>query len=301
MAQEARLKTSELRFYSKGMVASNMPLSALYTGEIEVTPIEALPFLDGELAANQDKTVVKGVNVGGQHYTDTVITSNTIKAKWLRLGCGSTITAPNLRRGEEVILYQFADLPEYWWTTLGDGYRLRRLETVIMAISGTKDEGATLGTENCYYFEWSSHRKLLTLHTSAANGEPHAWDLQLNTGESTLVVTDNAGQVISINSGAKRIDLVNADGTTVVLDQKNIVLNAPETVSINCKNLSVNASNGIALNTKSYSCSAASGSYSISNGYQVNAMSIDIQGSASLQAMGPGGGIVNAGGATSIS
>lgn len=316
MPQLPQLRTSELRFYSYGYAAANKDLNNIWSDVAEIVPTEAFPFLDGEISDNQDKTVVKGTSINGQAYSDTLVTSASIQAKWLRLGTGNRVTAPNLRRGEPVILYQFGDLPEYWWMTIKEDMKFRRLETIVYAISGSPKENEPLTPQNSYYFEWSTHRKHITLHTSQANGEPYAFDIQLNTAEGKFTITDNAGQYLHWDSPAKFIELMNADLTHVVLNQKNALIQAPETVQITCKDLKISASNSVSvstnhyscnagsdlsLSTNAYSCNASSGSYSISSGYQVNAMTVDIQGSGSLQAKGPGGGIVNAGGATSIS
>lgn len=202
---------SKLRFYSIGIVAEN---KALKSKHVEVTPTEEMPMLNGELAPVAVDYKAKAVNNLGSSYETTVETTTTIKALWLPIGAANRITAPDVRRGELVNLYKFGDTDQYFWNTLNDDVKLRKLETVIYAFSATMNEAAEINDKTYYFIEISTHKKLITLHTSKDNGEPYGYDIQLDTGNGKLVITDDVGNYILLDSSQSQIKLQNIDGST---------------------------------------------------------------------------------------
>ena len=218
---------SKLEIYGYGVVAANKPLDS---DEIEVVDIESNSTVDGELTDNGEIHEATGVGADGQAYKESAGTSNTIKASWLWMGQGNRISAPDVRRGAEVVLYRFADRDAYFWTTRKNDLALRKLETVIYAFSATEVEGAPVNAENYYFLEISSHRKAITLSTSKANGEPYAYTVQINTGEGRVVIQDDIGNSFTLDSVARLIELINADGARLALDRKDITFDAPDNI-----------------------------------------------------------------------
>ena len=241
---------SKLRFYSLGIIAENKKLSSK---EVEVTPIEEMPMLDGELAPVATDYNAKAVDSLGSNYEATVEATTTIKAKWLALGGGNRITAPDVRRGEMVMLYKFGDTDKYFWMTQNEDLKLRKLETVIYAFSATTNEGAEMNAETFYFIEISTHKKLITLHTSKDNGEPFSYDIQLNTAEGKLVITDDTDNFIMLDSAERRIQLKNVDGSEYDMVKTNLTVNIPEKITFNAMEFEVNAKttvNGFTTLTK---------------------------------------------------
>lgn len=230
--------TSKLHFFSIGIVAAN---KALASREIEVTPVEELPMLDGEISTNADTQDTKATDASGKAYSASVQTQVTIKATWLRFGSANRMTPPDVRRGEVVMIYQFGDADSYYWVVLKDDSRLRKLETVIWAISATTDESKPTDASVSYYFEVSSHNKLIHIHTSKANEEPFEYDIQLNTGEGSFTITDDAGNYVRLDSAARRIELKNSDGTHFDLDRGILKLIAPDSIACTAPSFSINA------------------------------------------------------------
>lgn len=241
---------SKLRFYSLGIVAENKKLSSK---EVEVTPIEEMPMLDGELAPVATDYNAKAVDSLGSSYEATVEATTTIKAKWLALGGGNRITAPDVRRGEMVMLYKFGDTDKYFWMTQNEDLKLRKLETVIYAFSATTNEGAEMNGETFYFIEISTHKKLITLHTSKDNGEPFGYDIQLNTSDGKLVITDDVGNFILLDSSQNKIQLKNVDGSEYDMEKTNLTVNIPQKITFNAIDFEVNAKttvNGFTTLTK---------------------------------------------------
>jgi hypothetical protein len=208
----AGLTVSQFHFFSYAIVAENKALSSKL---IEVTPIEELPMLDGQLTSDKVDISSAGQKADGSHYATKVKTSTTLQAEWLPMGNSNRLTAPDVQTGERVILYQFGETEKYYWTTLMDDSRFRRLETVIYGISATRDTKGVLTHDNMYYLEVSSHRKIIAIHTSQADGEPFGYDLQINTSEGKIIFTDTSNNRFELFSSEKRVRIKNSDDSTV--------------------------------------------------------------------------------------
>jgi len=120
--------SSVVRFYSIGIVAENKKRGSF---NIIVTPVEQLTMTDGEVTGNADTIEADGVMHSGASYSSKAVASSTIEAQWLPFENTNRRTAPDVRRGEEVMIYQISDIQDiYYWTTFRDSFKLRRLETV---------------------------------------------------------------------------------------------------------------------------------------------------------------------------
>lgn len=243
------LQLSKFRFYSIGIVAANKALSS---DVIEVTPIEELSMLDGEIDGIDLNVGSKGTNAAGESYETNVATNMAIQATWLKLSCSNRLTSPDVRRGAQVVIYQFGDSDKYYWTTLLDDSKLRKLETVIWGISATTSEGATPAPDNMYYFEISSHSKLVTFHTSQANGEQWGYDIQINAEKGYVVIEDTAGNFFKLDSAATSLTLKNVNGSVVDITKDICTITTPAEVNITTKRYTLKADNctTTATNTK---------------------------------------------------
>lgn len=236
------MELSQLKYYSVGIVAVNKPLQSKV---IEVTPIEALPMSSGELTDNTETINTKGQTATGEAYQVALDTTSTIQATWLPLGGSNRLTAPDVRRGENVMLYRFSDTDQFWWTTLRDDMHLRKLETVIWGFSGTRDENAQPSADNMYWLEISTHTKAVTFHTSDADGEPFKYDIQINTKEGFILIQDDDGNFFSLDSTNRQIEMRNKDGSHVNIDKKQISISSPDKISLQSKTIDIRASNAV--------------------------------------------------------
>ncbi|MDD2879761.1 MAG: hypothetical protein PHQ58_04945 [Rhodoferax sp.] len=228
---------SKMRFYSIGLVAENKKLSS---HEVEVTPIEELPFLDGELTSKGTDYKGSAQDAMGRHYQSSVKAHVSIKAKWLRFGDSNRLTPPDVRRGEAVMIFQFGDADKYYWITLKQDSNLRKLETVVWAISATRNEADATDADHSYYFEVSSHNKLVHFHTSKADGEPFAYDIQINTKTGYVLITDDAGNFISLDSSERRLEMKNSDGSHFDMDKTHLTITTTDSITVNTNKLAIN-------------------------------------------------------------
>lgn len=233
---------SKLHIWSLGTVAVNKPLNQHF---IEVAPSEIDRMADGEITDDTAQYAVSGTDGQGGAYQDSVPMTKTIRAEWLPVGHSNRFSSPDVRRGETVAIYRFADVDKYYWTTLFNDMKLRKLETVIYGIVATSDENATAGADNTYFFEMSSHTGTITLHTSKANGEFCIYDLQINAKQGYITIQDDLGNYFSFNSRERQIEVRNYDGTHLDINKTNFTLTVPDTYTVNAAKVRINASDSI--------------------------------------------------------
>lgn len=214
--------------YSIGIAAENKPLN---TRDLNVTPIEILSALDGELKHNPEEVIQTGTDSEGNHYEVRVIQDITLTATWLP-SSSNRVTAPDIRRGELIEIYRLADTDRFYWRCMGLSDHLRRLETIIFAINGSPDENAKgIDFETCYFIELSTHQRQITLSTSQANGEPFRYTFQFNTAEGYVNLTDDVGNHVILDSTNTLIHLENIAGSMVELNKEDIHFVAPRNLT----------------------------------------------------------------------
>ena len=233
---------SVMHFYSLGIVAANKLLTST---DIEVTPIENTMMVNGEITDNITNVTSTAKDASGANYSTNVDSTVSIKAAWLPLANSNRMTAPDVRRGELVMLFRFADTDKFYWQVWRNDMDLRKLETVIYAFSATTDEAAKTDTDHSYFLEVSTHKKLIHLHTSTANGEPYKYDVQLNAGSGYIQIMDDNGMFIIFDTAAHRISITNQDGSFVEVNNTNINLSCSATLNMNCANLIIKANSAI--------------------------------------------------------
>ncbi len=221
---------SQFTCYSIGIASQNKLLTETI---LHVCPIEVTPYLDGELTAGVTTHSEQGLDKDGKEYVVTVNQSSSVKATWLRLGHTNRRSAPDVRRGERVLLYTYGDSDALYWDSMGMDDHLRKLETVITSWSATKDETLdSTSYENSYSLEVSTHDKLVTFRTVKVDGEPFAYTFQLNTKDGRFIVTDDDNNWIELDSMERRITLENRDTTRIVLDKRDINIHAPNDLNV---------------------------------------------------------------------
>lgn len=239
------MEESKLKMYCYGVVAENKALSSFY---IKVTPTEMMPGIEGELKDNTNKIEVTGTDDDGNTYSSSTNDHTTISAKWLPFN-SNRLMPPDMVRGEEVVIYRYANSKQYYWKETGLQDHLRRKETMTLAISGTVEPDKTLTHDNTYYLELSSHTHTITLHSSKADGELFEYTFQINGKDGCVILTDHVGNEIDLDSSENAITLKNADGSIFSLNKKNITgscedsmgFTATNSFSVKCKSFSVTA------------------------------------------------------------
>jgi len=230
---------SMFRQVAVGTAAEN---KALGSKELTVTPHEKLAFIDGELVDRVDTLAYEGKDSDDKVQGGTAFVSNNLTATWLPES--NRKTAPDVRRGERISLWQFGGNDKYYWRCLNLDEELRRLETVIFAINANPSvEQDGFDPENMYFVEFSSHTKTITLSTSQRNGEFCTYDFQFDLKNGKVVLQDSVGNYSFLDSKNTHIKMMNQLGTYFELNKQDVKAYAP-------KNIDITAINNITLNGK---------------------------------------------------
>lgn len=235
---DVKIDKSKFKIKSIAYAAENLELGKT---QLEVTPVESLGYLHGEINTEREVFEETGTDSKGNTYNVKIETSNSMIAEWLQFG-SNRITPPNIRRGERVLLWQYAEEDKYYWSTMGLDDHLRRLETVTFAFSATKDESTKkLTPQNSYYFEIDTHNKLVTMSTSKADDEPFGYVVQINAKDGKLVITDDTNNYIMLDSREKRWIIENVDGSKVDINKRVVDIFTGDSVNIKTNSFTVDA------------------------------------------------------------
>ncbi|BDH16658.1 MAG: hypothetical protein [Bacteriophage sp.] len=232
-------KDSQFKLVSIGYVAENKSRT---TDQVEVSLTELHPYIDGELTSSVSQDSVSGTDADGNAQTFTVIMANTVLARWMGDNT-NRCSAPDVRRGEKVQIYQFGDTDQYFWSTFNPPGtpNVRKKETVVHAYNNSTDETQNEATpDNSWFSEINTHEKHATFKTNKSDGEPFAYTLQVDAKRGNVVVADDAGTYFQMDSGNQHIQLVTAGGGIVEVNKND--------VTITCGNITVNASGTITFN-----------------------------------------------------
>ena len=216
------INESMLKPISVGYVAVNKLRN---TVEVEVILAEINPFVSGEIVDGIETVSVDGVGPDGAAQSFTIKTSNTIRATWMG-DSTNRISAPDVRRGDKVQILQYGNVDKFYWQTVTEpGINIRKKETIIEAISNTTDEKQTeLNPGNSWFKEFSTHDKKISIVTNKSDGEKWAFTLQLDVGSGNLVVADDTGMFIQMNSEDESIELGTTSGGLVKLVKKVLTM-----------------------------------------------------------------------------
>lgn len=212
---------SSFEMYSFGIVAVDKPLK---TDMIKVTPIEKLPLGEGLLSEQKKEYKIKMPDHQGIGRDSKVKGDLMIEAKWTAFGQSNRVTAPDVIKGETVMLFKVSDTDEFFWTTLMNEPEIRRLETVCYMYNNIPDGLTAVDKSTSYWVEVSTHEKRVQVHTSNNDGEPFIYDVIIDTGAGVLTIKDNADNKIVINSSAS--DILIKAGNTITLEAGVITLKA---------------------------------------------------------------------------
>lgn len=257
------MNLSKFHMVSLGIVSEHKKPSSKM---IKVMPAEVLTELDGELRSIPVELFSTGVDSHNRKYTVQITGDTSLPAKWLQLGSHRQ-TAPDVRRGERVIIWQHADDNQYYWSCYGMDDNLRRLETVAWAFSNISDPTENveaLTAENSYIVEVSTHGKYITIRTNKYDGEPFAYVIQLNTKDGNFTIRDDAGNYMQLDSANTTIDFTNKMKTFLRLKEKNILAYAPDSImmkavnkmELECTDYILKAKNSATISTKTYKATA---------------------------------------------
>lgn len=253
--------------YSKGIVAVNKEPN---TDIIYVWPMKILPMVDGEILDAAEPYSADVVDSFGRRRRITAETTNTLKCKY-KPNNPNLMTAPDVRRGAEVMIYRDSVSDYFYWETISNTKNYQKLEEVTLGFSNTQKEDESADMQNTWTQTISTRRKVVDLiKTTKSDGEKWAYYIGLTAKEGFIEIKDDIGNMIRLDSPNNTIRLQNGAGTFLELNQTKIewgcetyVGNAKSSMEETSPNKTGTYSSG--LNTTSPTHSH-SGNYSIAGG-----------------------------------
>jgi phage baseplate assembly protein gpV len=246
---------SLFNFYSIGIVVKD---KVRQEDTITVSPIEHLNVQSNQ-KLDSDPVTSKGTlssPIAKPNFSSEISSSSNITAKWINLGGSNRITAPDVYKGETVVLYKYENVDEYYWSTIFREPSLRKQETVIYSYSNEKTPMKEFNPDSSYWFLVDTFGKMLKLHTSNNDKEEVKYDITMNTKEGTFeVFRDSNGNFMLLDSkqktltvyALKDITLLDSSGDYVKInsDSMSVTVNSGKSVIVNTKSVTVNASNTV--------------------------------------------------------
>lgn len=236
-----------MNFLGWGTVAENAIVGK--EDQILVFLNEMFPNSSGKLETNPEIFTTKGKDSKGKHYTLRQNTESTATATYLNRDT-NRITAPQVQKGERVLVYQFDNDKTLYWEPANMDNHKRVQEVVVHAYAAKKStDGKQLvptTPENSYTTTIDGVNGMIEQRMTEANGEISPWLVQYNGRDGYMVISDQKGNFIRINTKTTEIDIVNADKSHVQLFR--------DIINIYCKNqLNIHAEKAINVKTKALS------------------------------------------------
>ena len=225
---------------------------------------ELSPFHDGDLTPEYVEVPIsiKNLATGGNECKDIKVTK-TIKADYF--GLDSSKSVPTMAKGQQVLVLNFANSGRYYWIPLERDDHLKTFERVRWSCADiattnkvpdaeprdikAKKDGLT--DDNTYFFEIDTRdKKIIRMATAASDGESWRYYFHIDPEERAITIWDehvdeNANpkqlpNTIKLESRPTdsiigRITLQNASGTTLKLEDKNLIISVPGNMLVDVK------------------------------------------------------------------
>lgn len=232
---------SNLKLFSIAIVVDDKAPNSKF---ISAYPVEHLPHHEGELTSEHELLERKGVDSDGNSYNISLQRGNSVKAEWYN--ANNRITAPNVKKGEQVELWTLGATNKYYWKSMGRNDNLRRGEQITWAFNASDSKSTKdiiPDATNQYSVSIDTVDQHMTVVTSCDNGEKAAYTLQVNGKTGHVSIADNLGNVFQLDSAASRITMHNRDNTSIIIDKKTITVTATDKLSIKAPTIIVDSKN----------------------------------------------------------
>jgi len=249
------LDLSKLHFYSYGIVAED---NIDNKKEIKIFPVEKLYLENGDTTVKQGdlnkeedykpanlkikekklKHIPNDIEPRYELPEEVMPLQKTryLLVNWLNINNPYRYTAPNVCKGEKVIIYRYSNSDNYFWDTLGHELYLRKEDHVVDVYSNKPviDEDKVKNKEDediedTYYIMKSPKKKIIKIHTTDKNNEYTTYDITIKTDDGYVEVKDGKGNSIKLNS--------KLDTLTV---KTNATINLISTAMVNVLSATVN-------------------------------------------------------------
>lgn len=209
------------RAIGRGKVIEHKKLGS---NDIEVIPFDEQPHQQGALVADIEQSTATGTDARGATYSSTMSTSKAITATWKGNG-DNRVTAPDVRRGEWVELFEYHDTQKVYWQAISGDHSKRRKEKVTYRFSMTDDESTDESTdENSITVDHDGDQGMTTIKVPSVDGKAPV-TFQMNSKQGTACMLVGEGNFVQIEEDGDTITSQNAAGSYAILEGDNIRTN----------------------------------------------------------------------------
>ena len=218
---------------------------------------EFLPTLTGDITPETATQVVNVTNVmTNQQESLNVATSTTITADYL--GVLTSRSVPTMYKNQQVLVLNFASDDRFFWIPLERDDYLRTFEQIRWSALdqaltnkstaiGTDNEAKQSGItdDNSYFIEIDTkYHKHIVMSTSASDGEAWRYYFKIDANSRSVEIWDESVNDPTIPSNSiilesqpvpgcrGRIKLENAAGTSITMEDKNMMIHVPKNLEI---------------------------------------------------------------------
>lgn len=257
MSEEGK---SALSLYSLGIVVET---KAAGSDTVMVTPIEHLNIQDNKLIKDNKQEYKNTLpDKDGKVSGSSAKGSSSLKAKWLPLGQSNRSTAPDVVANETVLLFKYADVDEYYWTTIFRENSLRRLENVLYSYSNLPAGIKEYSMTESYWMYMSTKTKKVQLHTSNNDGEHCTYDISLDTKQGILTIVDGKKNIVELSSKSDSLN-IGVNNNISATAKNNVVVTAGSSVTVKAPQITLDGNVAITGSLSVAGNSQASGSMSV--------------------------------------
>lgn len=240
---------SKLKVSSLGIVVESKPRGTDY---ILVSPIEQLNMqAEGTIKEQTqdytgDKTDLESTSFKSEHES-----KNYVRAKWAPYSESNRTSAPDVRAGETVLIYKYADVDEYYWCDYLREPELRRQEDVLYSYSNLPNGSDSFDEETSYWVRYNTIDKYVRLHTAKNDGEPFSYDIVIDTKEGKIIITDDGGNSVELDSAKGNLsvnvknDINLKAGGSINLEATNAINLKAQTIKEECQVKSESHQSGV--------------------------------------------------------
>ena len=205
-------------------------------GTLKILCPELNPFFSEKLIHKDDDVNFAAEDVWKTRSSSNVKTKNTIEA--IYLGGVYNVSIPDIHLGEQVEVLQYGNTDTYYWRQFRKDEFLRLREHYKIRCADTPTRIKYLDDDNTYFFEINTKigSKQITLSTSKSDSESYRYLIKIDPDKNTILINDDIGNFIRLESDNHRIILQNTDATKVSLDRQNLYLYARDSIILDAGN-----------------------------------------------------------------
>lgn len=204
-------------------------------GSLEVMLVESSPFFADEIKVRDQSVTFACEDPWGSRTHSTCETTNSVPAKYMG---SSNRTVPNVRAGEQVLLFRYGGDDIAYWKPFRQDDKLRSNERSRWYVASDPTKVKELADDDTYFVELNSlkGKKKVHISTSKKDGEKYRYDILIDIEASKLSINDDDGNKIEMDTPGTRILAQNKDGSKIDLDKKNVFIKATDSIYLIAEN-----------------------------------------------------------------